>query len=102
MSSSLTHRICAHTAQAIGAFEYEFQAATGDTLTVSENKAPSPPPSGFVAIEPSSFKVALTNSKGAGLTLSKIDYQFDAASSALAGIDIAQAKVGRLCNAVGA
>ncbi|KAF2110377.1 hypothetical protein BDV96DRAFT_691174 [Lophiotrema nucula] len=87
---------------AIGSFEYEFQATTADTVTVTENKTPASAPSGFVAIEPSSFKVSLAQSKGAGLTLSKIDYIFDTASAALAGMDITQAKVGRLCADVGA
>ncbi len=86
--------------QAIGAFEFEFQNDVGDELTgrlfschglswippfliclkVTENKTPAAPPAGFVAIEPSSFKVALGVSKGKGLTLAKIDYIFDAAS----------------------
>ena len=75
---------------------------TADTLTVTENKTPAAPPAGFVAIEPSSFKVALSQSKGAGLTLSKIDYVFDAASIVTAGVDLTQAKVGKLCTDVGA
>lgn len=48
---------------------------------VTENKTPAAPPAGFVAIEPSSFQVALGVSKGAGLTLSKIDYVFDGTST---------------------
>ncbi len=47
---------------------------------VTENKTPAAAPAGFEAIEPSSFKVGLGVSKGAGLTLSKIDYIFDPAS----------------------
>ncbi|KAF2473396.1 uncharacterized protein BDR25DRAFT_387606 [Lindgomyces ingoldianus] len=86
---------------AIGAFEYEFQAPTGDELTVTENKTPPPPPAGFVAVEPSSFKVALKQSKGAGLTLSKIDYIFDPTSPALTNVDLAQTRVGKLCNVTG-
>ncbi|ORY14305.1 hypothetical protein BCR34DRAFT_612880 [Clohesyomyces aquaticus] len=89
------------TKSAIGTFEYEFQAAAGDELTVTENKTPAAPPAGFVAVEPSSFKVALKQSKGVGLTLSKIDYIFDPQSAALPNVDLTQAKVGRLCEATG-
>jgi len=47
-------------------------------LTVTENKTPAAPPAGFKAIDPSSYKIAL--SKGAdGLTLQKVDYVFDIA-----------------------
>ncbi|KAG4419492.1 hypothetical protein IFR04_007366 [Cadophora malorum] len=85
------------TKSAIGAFEFEFQSQAADELTVTENKTPATPPAGFVAIEPSSFQVALGVSKGAGLTLSKIDYVFDGTNAALAAMDLTQAKVGKLC-----
>ncbi|KAH7419480.1 hypothetical protein BKA64DRAFT_737655 [Cadophora sp. MPI-SDFR-AT-0126] len=85
------------TKSAIGAFEFEFQSKAADELTVNENKTPAAPPAGFVAVEPSSFQVALGVSKGAGLTLSKIDYVFDGTNAALAAMDLTQAKVGKLC-----
>ncbi|KAG4439910.1 hypothetical protein IFR05_004585 [Cadophora sp. M221] len=85
------------TASAIGKFEFEFQGKAADALTVTENKTPAAPPAGFVAVEPSSFQVALGVSKGAGLTLSKIDYIFDGTNAALAAMDLTQAKVGKLC-----
>lgn len=66
--------------QTVGAFEFEFQSATADTVTVTENKTPAAPPAGFELLETSSYQVALATSKGAGLTLSKIDFVFDAAS----------------------
>ncbi|KAF2712564.1 hypothetical protein K504DRAFT_499649 [Pleomassaria siparia CBS 279.74] len=90
------------TKSAVGSFEFEFQGAAADQLTVTENKTPAAPPAGFVAIEPSSFKVALAQSKGVGLTLSKIDYIFDTASTATTGVDLTKAKVGKLCTDVGA
>jgi hypothetical protein len=49
-------------------------------VTENAGAAAAAPPTGFEAIEPNSFKVALAESKGAGVTLSKIDYIFDAAS----------------------
>ncbi|KAH7134940.1 hypothetical protein B0J11DRAFT_595768 [Dendryphion nanum] len=91
-----------YTPSTVGSFEYEFQAATADSITVSENTAPAPPPAGFEAIEPNSYIVALAESKGAGLTLSKIDYIFDVASAGLVGKDITKAQVGRLCAEAGA
>jgi hypothetical protein len=87
----------AFTPSTAGKFEYEFQSAAADEVTVTENAgaAAAAPPTGFEAIEPNSFTVALSVSKGAGLTLSKIDYIFDAAL--LAGKDVTQSKVGKLC-----
>ncbi|KAK0128389.1 hypothetical protein ONS95_000359 [Cadophora gregata] len=85
------------TKSATGAFEFEFQSKAADELTVTENKTPAAPPAGFVAVEPSSFQVALGVSKGAGLTLSKIDYIFDGTNAALAAMDLTQAKIGKLC-----
>lgn len=71
------------TPSTVGKFEYEFQNAAADECTVTENvgAAAAAPPAGFEAIEPNSYSVALAVSKGAGLTLSKIDYIFDAAST---------------------
>ncbi|KAF2272412.1 uncharacterized protein EI97DRAFT_461930 [Westerdykella ornata] len=89
------------TSTAVGAFEYEYQAANADEVTVSENKSPAAPPAGFEAIEPSSFKITLAQSKGAGLTLSKIDYIFDPASAGLQGKDITKSQVGKLCENTG-
>lgn len=86
-----------YTPSTVGSFEYEFQAAAADEVTVSENAAPAPPPTGFEAIEPSSYIVSLAQSKGAGLTLSKIDYIFDTTAVGLAGKDVTQAQVGKLC-----
>ncbi|KAL6703974.1 hypothetical protein ACN47E_008912 [Coniothyrium glycines] len=86
------------TPSTVGKFEYEFQSATADEVTVTENTSPAAPPTGFEAIEPNSYVVALSQSKGAGLTLSKIDYIFDVASAGLAGKDITKAQVGRLCS----
>ncbi|CZT41089.1 uncharacterized protein RSE6_00774 [Rhynchosporium secalis] len=85
------------TPSAIGKFEFEFQGPVADELTVIENKIPAAPPARFVAIEPSSYQVALGVSKGAGLTLSKIDYIFDPANAALAAMDLTKARVGKLC-----
>ncbi|KAF2845246.1 hypothetical protein T440DRAFT_483566 [Plenodomus tracheiphilus IPT5] len=88
--------------QTVGKFEYEFQAATADEVTVTENTAPAAPPAGFEAIEPNSYIVSLATSKGAGLTLSKIDYIFDATAAGLAGKDVTGAQVGKLCAETGA
>lgn len=65
----------------VGSFEYEFKNKAADSVTVSENKSPAPPPAGFEALETSSYKVALATSKGAGLSLSKIDFIFDPTST---------------------
>lgn len=70
-------------------------------MTENAGAAAAAPPTGFEAIEPNSYKVALSVSKGAGLTLSKIDYIFDAAAAGLAGKDVTQAQVGRLCAETG-
>jgi hypothetical protein len=91
------------TPSTVGKFEFEFQSATADEITVTENAgaAAAAPPAGFEAIEPNSYTVALGVSKGAGLTLSKIDYIFDAAAAGLAGKDVTQAQVGKLCAETG-
>lgn len=87
------------TPSTVGKFEYEFQGAAADEITVTEvvGGAAAAPPAGFEAIEPNSYTVALSVSKGAGLTLSKIDYIFDAAAAGLVGKDATKAQVGRLC-----
>ncbi|OAL07384.1 hypothetical protein IQ06DRAFT_300005 [Phaeosphaeriaceae sp. SRC1lsM3a] len=87
------------TPSTVGKFEFEFQGAAADEITVTENVggAAAAPPAGFEAIEPNSYTVALAVSKGAGLTLSKIDYIFDAAAAGLVGKDATKAQVGRLC-----
>jgi hypothetical protein len=89
------------TPSTVGKFEFEFQSAAADEVTVTENAgaAAAAPPTGFEAIEPNSYTVALSVSKGAGLTLSKIDYIFDAAL--VAGKDVTQAQVGKLCAETG-
>jgi hypothetical protein len=89
------------TPSTVGKFEFEFQSAAADEITVTENAggAAAAPPTGFEAIEPNSYTVALSVSKGAGLTLSKIDYIFDAAL--VEGKDVTQAKVGKLCAETG-
>jgi hypothetical protein len=91
------------TPSTVGKFEFEFQSAAADEITVTENAgaAAAAPPAGFEAIEPNSYTVALGVSKGAGLTLSKIDYIFDAAAAGLAGKDVTQAQVGKLCAETG-
>ncbi|KAK2786191.1 hypothetical protein FQN52_007937 [Onygenales sp. PD_12] len=81
---------------AVGALEVEFQNQEGRTLTVTENKTPAAPPTGFVAIEPSSFQINLTEGAD-GLTLQKVDYVFDVTNPAVAAMDLAQSKVGLLC-----
>jgi hypothetical protein len=88
----------------VGKFEFEFQSSAADEITVTENAgaATAGAPAGFEAIEPNSYTVALSVSKGAGLTLSKIDYIFDAASAGLAGKDVTKAQVGKLCAETGA
>ncbi|KAF5386796.1 hypothetical protein D9615_001604 [Tricholomella constricta] len=84
------------TKSAVGSFEVEFQDVNANTLTVTENKNPPRPPTGFTALEPSSFKIALA--KGANnLTLQKVDYIIDAASDAVKGIDFSKGKIGKLC-----
>ena len=92
------------TPSTVGKFEYEFQAAAADSITVTEKAgaATAGVPAGFEAIEPNSYVVALAESKGAGLTLSKIDYIFDPAAAGLAGKDITKAQVGKLCPETGA
>ncbi|KAI0458955.1 hypothetical protein F5B21DRAFT_527764 [Xylaria acuta] len=78
-----------------GRFEVEFQAKTGRTLTVSENKTPAAPPTGFNALEPSSFKVALAEGED-GLTLGQIDFIFNVTRAALSGVDLTKSRVGKL------
>uniref|UniRef100_L2FP98 Accumulation-associated protein n=1 Tax=Colletotrichum fructicola (strain Nara gc5) TaxID=1213859 RepID=L2FP98_COLFN len=74
-----------------GRFEVEFQNAIGRTLTVTENRAPAPPPAGFTAVEAVSFKVNLA--EGAqGMTLSKIDYILNPGNK----LDISKGQIGRL------
>lgn len=91
------------TPSTVGKFEFEFQSAAADEITVTENvgAAAAAPPAGFEAIEPNSYTVALAVSKGAGLTLSKIDYIFDAAAAGIAGKDVTKAQVGKLCAETG-
>ena len=74
----------------MGKFEYEFQATAADEIKVTENKTPGAPPAGFEAIEPNSYVVSLAKSKGAGLTLSKIDYIFDATGTFLSQKGVGQ------------
>lgn len=40
---------------------------------VTENKTPAPPPEGFVALEPSSYKVSLTEGAD-NIKLQQVDY----------------------------
>ncbi|KAK2733601.1 hypothetical protein FQN55_003322 [Onygenales sp. PD_40] len=84
------------TKSAVGALEVEFQNQEGRTLTVTENKTPAAPPTGFIAIEPSSFQINLAEGAD-GLTLQKVDYVFDVTNPAVAAMDLAQSKVGLLC-----
>ncbi|KAH0836052.1 hypothetical protein AYO21_02693 [Fonsecaea monophora] len=80
---------------AIGSLEIEFKNRDGRTLNVRENKTPAPPPTGFVALEPSSFIVNLAGGTQ-GLTLQKVDYIFNVANPAVVAANIAQAQVGKL------
>ncbi|KAH9478011.1 hypothetical protein JR316_0010245 [Psilocybe cubensis] len=80
---------------AVGSFEFEFQDATANTVTVTENKTPGKAPAGFAFLDPSSYKVSLGR-KARNATLQKIDIIFDPALPALAGVDISQAKIGKL------
>ncbi|KIW84355.1 hypothetical protein Z517_03605 [Fonsecaea pedrosoi CBS 271.37] len=80
---------------AIGSLEIEFKNRDGRTLNVRENKTPAPPPTGFVALEPSSFIVSLAGGTQ-GLTLQKVDYIFNVANPAVVAANIAQAQVGKL------
>jgi hypothetical protein len=91
------------TPSTVGKFEFEFQNAAADEITVTENAGAATigAPAGFEAIEPNSYTVALSVSKGAGVTLSKIDYIFDTASAGLVGKDITKAQVGKLCAETG-
>lgn len=68
------------TKSAVGSLEVEFKNTEGRTLTVTENKTPAAPPTGFQALEPSSFKINLAEGAD-GLTLQKVDYVIDAAST---------------------
>ncbi|KAF6765502.1 hypothetical protein DFP72DRAFT_797982 [Ephemerocybe angulata] len=82
----------------VGSLEVEFQDKNTNTLTVTENKAPAKNsvPAGFAFLDPVTYKIALEKS-AAGLTLQKVDFIFDPASTALKGVDFAKAKVGKLC-----
>lgn len=62
---------------------------------------PATSSTGFEAIEPNSYIVSLAQRRCAGLTLSKIDYIFDAAAIELMGKDVKAAQVGRLCAETG-
>nr|XP_036582100.1 uncharacterized protein CTRU02_08177 [Colletotrichum truncatum]KAF6790657.1 hypothetical protein CTRU02_08177 [Colletotrichum truncatum] len=74
-----------------GRFEVEFQNAIGRTLTVTENRAPAPPPPGFTSVEGVSWKVNLA--EGAqGMTLSKIDFILNPGNT----LDISKGQIGRL------
>ncbi|KAK2804892.1 hypothetical protein FQN50_006398 [Emmonsiellopsis sp. PD_5] len=84
------------TKSAVGALEVEFQNQEGRTLTVTENKTPAAPPTGFIAIEPSSFQINLAEGAD-GLTLQKVDFVFDVTNPDVAAMDLAQSRVGLLC-----
>ncbi|KAJ7110818.1 hypothetical protein C8R43DRAFT_1113636 [Mycena crocata] len=84
------------TKGSVGSLEVEFQDVNANTLTVTENKSPAKPPTGFKALETSSFKIALSEGS-ANLTLQKVDFVFDIASAGLKGVDLSAAKIGKLC-----
>ncbi|PVI01028.1 hypothetical protein DM02DRAFT_706685 [Periconia macrospinosa] len=90
------------TKSTVGSFEFEFQSAEADTLTVTEKEPGGVAPAGFDFVEQNAFDVALAISEGQGLMLSKIDFVFDAASPELEGVDVTQAQVGKLCAETGA
>ncbi|KAL2161025.1 hypothetical protein VTH06DRAFT_8738 [Thermothelomyces fergusii] len=78
-----------------GVFEVEFQNQQGRQLRVTENRNPAPPPQGFVALEPVSYKVELSGGRAGarGLTLQKVDYIRNANST----VDISAGRVARFC-----
>ncbi|KAL2168363.1 hypothetical protein VTG60DRAFT_7341 [Thermothelomyces hinnuleus] len=78
-----------------GVFEVEFQNQQGRQLRVTENRNPAPPPQGFVALEPVSYKVELSGGRAGarGLTLQRIDYIRNANST----VDISAGNVARFC-----
>ncbi|KAI1336085.1 hypothetical protein F5Y15DRAFT_427378 [Xylariaceae sp. FL0016] len=78
-------------ATTVGSFEVEFQDTAANSFTVTENTAPAAPPAGFVAVDPSSFKVQFTGAVDA-ITRGQIDY-----IGTNADVDISQAQIGRLC-----
>ncbi|KAK4184587.1 hypothetical protein QBC35DRAFT_47565 [Podospora australis] len=77
----------------LGSFEVEFQNQQGRVLTVTENKTPAPPPTGFTALEPVSYVVQVRGGGTRGLTLQKIDYILSANNT----LDISAGQIGRFC-----
>ncbi|KPI40224.1 uncharacterized protein AB675_11596 [Cyphellophora attinorum] len=77
-----------------GAFEVEFQSAQAGQVLTQENTSPAAPPAGFAAVESSSFIVQFATSGTP--TLQKIDYIFDVTDSAVAALDLATTKIGKL------
>ncbi|KAK0733768.1 hypothetical protein B0T26DRAFT_760224 [Lasiosphaeria miniovina] len=76
----------------IGQLEIEFKNPDARVLRVTENTTPGNAPAGFTFAEPVSYKVELSGTP-AGLTLSKVDYIRNAAST----VDISKGQIGRLC-----
>ncbi|KAJ1322999.1 plasminogen activator inhibitor 1 RNA-binding protein [Microdochium nivale] len=82
---------------AVGNFEVEFQAKTARKVAVIENKTPGAAPAGFKQLDPSSFIVTFQGG-GGDLTLGQLDYIFDAANPALAGLDLTKTTIGKFSN----
>ncbi|KAH6680256.1 hypothetical protein B0J14DRAFT_261015 [Halenospora varia] len=80
-----------------GALEVEFQNAVGNNLLVTENKTPAAPPLGFKALDPASYKIALSAGSNQ-ITLQKVDYVLDITNAdVIAAGDLTQARIGKLC-----
>ncbi|KAK0730327.1 hypothetical protein B0H67DRAFT_638841 [Lasiosphaeris hirsuta] len=75
-----------------GVLEVEFANQQGRAIRVAENKTPAKPPTGFTALEPSSYIIEVQGST-AGLTLQKVDFIRNANST----VDISTGKIGKLC-----
>ncbi|EPE02568.1 accumulation-associated protein [Ophiostoma piceae UAMH 11346] len=76
----------------VGALEVEFSNADGRSLKVKEVTEPGSPPAGFALLEPVAYKIKVKGGSAKNLTLSKVDYIQNAAST----IDISQGQIGLL------
>ncbi|PPQ78284.1 LOW QUALITY PROTEIN: hypothetical protein CVT25_011743 [Psilocybe cyanescens] len=96
--------------QAVGSFEFEFQDATANSVTVTENKTPGTAPAGFAFLDPSSLSWPQGSKRYSAedrhhlrpcSQVFIIDYYDNLYTdlipvSALTGVDISQAKIGKL------
>ena len=76
----------------VGALEVEFSNADGRSLKVKEVTNPGSPPAGFALLEPVAYKIKVKGGSANNLTLSKVDYIQNTAST----IDISQGQIGLL------